>query len=137
MKPLWPVLFLFFVLSTSVFAQPQETVETSGNAFLRICSVVERENDRKHLSSDQTMALMACLNYVNGFTNGVDAEMRFVKNATKQSTHAPFCLPESVKEIQMARVVLKYIRDNPAAARRNTNSLIMFSLGERYPCPDH
>lgn len=120
-----------------MFTQPQETLETSGNVFLRICSVAAREDDRKQLSSDQTMAITACINYVNGFADGVDAEMRFVMNATKQSTHGPFCLPEGVKEIQMVRVVLKYIRDNPAAARRNTKSLIMFSLGERYPCPDH
>jgi hypothetical protein len=31
-----------------------------------------------------------------------------VKNATKQSAHAPFCVPERVKNIQMVRVVLKY-----------------------------
>lgn len=137
MKPIWPVPFLVFVVSTSVFTQSQETIQTSGNAFLRICSVVDRGGDQEKLSSDQTIALASCLNYVNGFTSGVDTEMRFVKNATKQSTHAPFCLPESVKQIEMVRVVLKYIRDNPAAARRNANSLIMFSLGEKYPCPDH
>jgi hypothetical protein len=137
MKPLRAVQFLLFVLSASVFTQPQESFESSGTAFLRICSVVDREDDREHLSSDQMVAFTSCLKYVNGFTSGVDAEMRFVKNATKQSTHAPFCPPQGVKEIQMVRVVLKYIHDNPAAARRNTNSLIMFSLGERYPCAQH
>jgi hypothetical protein len=137
MKHTWAVPFLVFVVSTPVFTQSQETVEISGNAFLRICSVADRGGDREKLSSDQKIALASCLNYVKGFTKGVDTEMRFVKNATKQSTHAPFCLPESVKQIEMVRIVLKYIRDNPAAARRNTNSLIMFSLGEKYPCPDH
>jgi hypothetical protein len=137
MKPTWQVPLLVFALSAFLFTQSQESVETSGNAFLRICSVVDRGGHGDKFSSDQTIALASCLNYVNGFTKGVDTEMRFVKNATKQRTHAPFCLPESVKQIEMVRVVLKYIRDNPAAARRNTNSLIMFSLGEKYPCPDH
>ena len=136
MKTSWLVPLLLFVLGTSLFAQTEESLETSGNAFLRICSVVDKENDMEHLSVDQKMALMSCLNYVSGFTNGVDFEMQFVKNATKQSTHAPFCVPESIKNTQMVRVVLKYIRDNPLAARRNTNSLIMFSLGELYPCHD-
>jgi Rap1a immunity proteins len=135
MKPLWLLPLLLFVLSSPLFAQTEETLQTSGNAFLRICSVVDKAKNMEHLSVDQKVAMMSCLNYISGFTNGVDVEMRFVKNATKQSTHAPFCVPESVKDIQIVRVVLRYIRDNPAAARRNTNSLIMFSLGERYPCP--
>ena len=136
MKTLWLVPLLLFVLGTPLFAQTEESLETSGNAFLRICSVVDKENDMEHLSVDQKVALMSCLNYVSGFTNGVDVEMQFVKNATKRSTHAPFCVPESVKNIQIVRVVLRYIRDNPMAARRSTNSLITFSLGERYPCHD-
>jgi hypothetical protein len=127
---------LLFVLSSSLFAQTEETLETSGNAFLRICSAVDKEDDMEHLSVDQKVALMSCLKYVGGFSSGVEVEMLFVKNATKRSTHAPFCVPESVKNAQMVRVVLKYIRDNPAAADRKTNSLIMFALGERYPCHD-
>lgn len=134
MKRLWLVTLLLFVLNSCLFAQTVETLHTSGNAFLRVCSVVDK-NDMEYLGADQKLAVMSCLNYVSGFTNGVDIEMQFVKNATKRNTHAPFCVPESVKDIQIVRIVLKYIRDNPAAARRNTNSLIMFALGERYPCP--
>jgi hypothetical protein len=136
MKTLLLVPLLLFVLGIPLFAQTEESLEKSGNAFLRICSVVDKEGDKEHLSVDQKVALMSCLNYVSGFTNGVDFEMQFVKNATKQRTHAPFCVPESVKNTRMVQVVLKYIRDNPLAARRNTDSLIMFSLGERYPCHD-
>ena len=89
----------------------------------------------EHLSVDQKVSLMSCLNFVSGFTTGVEVEMLFVENATKQTTHAAFCVPESVENIQMVRVVLKYIRDNSGAAHRKTNSLIVFSLAERYPCP--
>jgi hypothetical protein len=128
---------LLFVLNGFLFAQTKESLETSGNTFLRICSVADKEENIEHLTVDQKVALTSCLNFVSGFTDGVDIEMRFVENATKQSTHAPFCVPASVEPIQIVRVVLKYIRDNPVAARRKTNSLIMFSLGERYPCPDH
>lgn len=129
------VLFLLCVLRTPLLAQTEESLETSGNAFLRICSVVDKEGNREHLSANQKTALMSCLSYVSGFTNGVGAEMGFVKNATKRNTHAPFCVPDGVENIQVVRVVLKYIRENLAAARRSTDSLIMFSLGERYPCP--
>lgn len=137
MKTLWQVPLLLFVLSSSLFAQTQDSLETSGNAFLRICSVADKEENTEHLSVDEKVALMSCLNFISGFTNGVEVEMLFVENAAKQSTHAPFCVPASVENIQIVRVVLKYIRDNPAAARRKTNSLIMFSLGERYPCASH
>jgi hypothetical protein len=137
MKTLWQVPLLLFVLSSSLFAQTQDSLETSGNAFLRICSVADKEENTEHLSVDEKVALMSCLNFISGFTNGVEVEMLFVENATKQSTHAPFCVPASVENIQIVRVVLKYVRDNPAAARRKTNSLIMFSLGERYPCASH
>lgn len=108
MKALRLVPLLLFALSSSLFAQTEETFETSGNGFLRICSVVDKEVDLELLSIDQKVALMSCLKDVSGFTSGVEIEMLFVKNATKQSKHAPFCVPESVKNIQMVRVVLKY-----------------------------
>ncbi len=137
MKTSWLVPLLLLLLSSSLLAQTSESLETSGNAFLRICSVAGKEESMEHLSVDQKVALTSCLNFVSGFTSGVEVEMQFVENATKQTTHAPFCVPASVENLQIVRVVLKYIRENPAAARRKTNSLIMFSLGERYPCPSH
>ena len=137
MKTLWLVPLVLLMHSSPLVAQTQESLETSGYAFVRVCSVADKVENMEHLSVDQKVALMSCLNFVSGFTNGVEVEMLFVENATKQSTHAPFCVPASVENIQIVRVVLKYIRDNPASARRKTNSLITFSLGERYPCPSH
>ena len=108
MKNLWLIALLFLLLKTPLFAQGEESLETSGNAFLSRCSVVDKADDVEHLSVKQTVALMSCITYVSGFANGVGFEMLFVKGATKQSTPAPFCVPEGVEHIQLVRVVLKY-----------------------------
>jgi hypothetical protein len=45
MKILRQVPLLLFVLSNSLFAQTQDSLETSGNAFLRIFSVADLEEN--------------------------------------------------------------------------------------------
>jgi hypothetical protein len=54
--------------------------------------------------------------------------MRFVRLSLRGKVHTRLLRACECWNIQIVRVVLKYIRDNPAAAHRKTNSLIMFSF---------
>lgn len=136
MKTLWWIA-LIFLLSMPSLAQDQHTQtedftpEASGNAFSRLCSVVEKEN-REGL---ETLHSMACLGYVSGFVYGVETEISFVQDVTKQDILTPFCRPNNLERGQMVRVVLKYIRENPEKAHLPTSALIMGALSKAYPCP--
>jgi hypothetical protein len=75
------------------------------------------------------------LGYIGGFMSGVVYEQRFAEAATGRKVPAAFCVSNGVEEIQTIRIVLKYIRDNPADAHLSTAGLIIDALRKPYPCP--
>jgi hypothetical protein len=134
MKNLWLLALLFFLLNTPLFAQTQDTLDTSGNAFLRVCSVADKD-DFTHLQASQLQDLVSCVHYTLGIMDGVQGEVLFVQSKTKQIVPKPFCLPPSIENGQMVRVVLKFIREHPTVADKHTATLAMVALGDAYPCP--
>ena len=131
MKHLW-LIALFSQLVVPLAAQTREYPEDSGNAFLRVCSVFDNNTDK--LPATEAENVFRCLGYVGGFTSGVVHEQRFEEAATGRKVPAAFCIQDSVEEVQMIRIVLKYIRDNPADAHLSTPALIIAALRKAYPC---
>jgi hypothetical protein len=127
------LIALFALLAVPMFAQTQELPETSGNAFVRLCSAMDKALDKEKIT--EGAYVVACLEYIQGFTHGVDYEVAFVQGKTKRIVPAPFCLPDDVENGQGVRILLKYIRDNPEEANKPTAILIMKALGKAYPCP--
>lgn len=138
MRNPWPFVLLFFLWAVPLFGQDQqakETVRTSGNAFVRICSVIEND---KNLSEREFGQLMNCLGYVSGFADGVEHEAMYTNSRAKRATQGasvPFCIPDEVENGQLIRIVLKYIRDNPAQEHKPTPLLIVAALELSFPCP--
>ena len=134
MKNLWLIALLFLLLNTPLFAQTEETLETSGNAFLSRCSVVEKEKS-KRFGTDLSN-IIACAEYVRGFTTGVQAEQLYAQGKTdgKVVIPAPFCLPSDIPNGQIICVVLKSIRDNPEMSHQPTAIFIMGALKNAFPC---
>jgi hypothetical protein len=130
MKSLW-LFALLLLICTRLSAQKSEFPQTSGNAFVRLCSAAESD----YVKTEDAKNVMECVGYVSGFTNGVEYEAAYAKSLTNRKPPAPFCLPEDVENGQLIRVILKYIRDNPAVAHLPTGALIVDALGKVYPCP--
>jgi hypothetical protein len=131
MKNLWLIALLLAPPAVPQSAQDHEFPSTSGNAFLRLCSAIDKEDQSSH----EAIAVTACLGYVDGFTEGVALERLYAGSKEKQKPSAPFCIPEDVENGQMVRIVLKYVRDNPTDAHMSTSLLMMDALGKAYPCP--
>ena len=131
MKNLWLFTLLFVLLTTPLSAQTQEFPWTSGNAFLRICSVI----DNKNMTLEEGRQVVGCLGYVTGFTYGVVYENNFADYVTSGKAPAPFCIPEGVEMGQILQIGLKYIRDNSTVDHLPTATLIAGALGKAYPCP--
>jgi hypothetical protein len=136
MKNLWPVALLSSSLVVCLSAQdqpskPTESPQDSGNAFVRLCSVVD---DTKHLSGEEFGNLAGCIGYIDGFTEGVGMEGLYASAKDKNIASVPFCIPEGAEAGQLIRVVLKYIRNNPELAHEHTAVIIVKSLGKAYPC---
>jgi len=45
-----------------------------------------------------------------------------------------FCVPKEVTLGQLARVVVKFLKDNPAILHENRTALIIMALKNAYPC---
>ena len=48
----------------------------------------------------------------------------------------PFCIPQEVTYRQAMRVVLKFMKDNPAKTHKITEVLIAQALKTAFPCED-
>lgn len=127
------VLFVV-ICSPLVFAQqPQEFPATSGNAFVRTCSVIDKEAEKK-TSVLEMQDVAVCLGYVRGVTDGISNEVAYASAITNQEPPSPFCLPEKSTNGQLVRIVLKYIGNHPEEAHETTTLLIIAALKDAFPC---
>jgi len=116
---LWPVVSYGQVGS--------EHFESSGNAFLRTCSVIEKEHS---LTAGDVMQQEACAAYVSGFVEGLS----FATEGAETSSPI-YCPPSEGPEAgQLVRIVLKYIRDHPETAHQRTYLLAGRALRGSFPC---
>jgi hypothetical protein len=124
------------LLLCSAFVCAQQKFEfpsTSGNSFVRVCSVIDKKiEDQTHL---ETQNAVACIAYVEGVVHGVSQEVDFSHAMTNKEPLRPFCLPDDVENAQLVRVVLKFIGNHPEEAHQSTAFLIVLALREAFPCP--
>lgn len=136
--PLRQVLLPLIVIplcSASGAAQEQkEFPSTSGNAFVRMCSVLDNKKIDEQTPLENQHAV-ACIAYAEGVVQGVSQEVAFSHAMTNKEPLRPFCLPDDAENGQLIRVVLKYIRNHPEVAHQSTAFLIVLALKESFPCP--
>jgi hypothetical protein len=122
---------LAFVSTRELSAQERKEIpSSSGNAFLRLCSVI----DESEMTPLEKVHKVACLEYLEGFTHGVLAEVEWAHAITGKEPPPPYCRPEHVENGQLVRIVLKYIRNHPETAQKPTAALVVEALLEAFPC---
>ena len=121
-----------FVSSPENAAQEQmEFPYTSGNAFSRLCSVLERE-PKTHSDAEN---IYACIAFVHGVLDGVLTEIEYSQAVMNVKPPSPFCLPkEGVENGQMVKIVLKYIRNHPEQAHDSGSQMVLQGLMDAFPC---
>jgi Rap1a immunity proteins len=127
----WVVLIVCFA-SVSVHAQATEQLWDSGNAFLKWCHVADKSSEEMTKNSE-ICSVNHCISYVNGLGNGVGLQMD-LSHASGQAELFPYCVSPGVTKGQPLRILLKYIRDNPAKAHMKTAVLFGMAMQEAFPC---
>lgn len=108
-----------------------EAPSRSGNAFLQDCSVVNKPvND---LKSSELLRANVCLSYVVGLLDGVLLQISLSRSPGHVELF-PYCVSGDVTNAQVARILLKYIRANPAIAHLPTLALFGSAMKEAFPC---
>ena len=129
---LFTVAFAFVAIAQdTATSQQQEFPSASGNAYLRLCSIIEK-GSRIHTRKSETPSLASL--FTDGVVNGVYVEMSFSKEKTGKEAPSPFCIPTSVENGQLVRSVLKYIRERPEEAHIPSGVLIVRALRHAFPC---
>jgi Rap1a immunity proteins len=117
-------LFLVVLMCGAVVpAHAYEGPWESGNAFLRVCSSVETAT-----STLTRVESIACTAYVRGLNDG------FGYGAVSSDKQPPYCIGASPEAGQVTKIVLKYIRDNPAQAHLETAILYLDAMKKAFPC---
>ena len=128
-------LLLALVCLAAAPLPAQETLEApsrSGNAFLQDCSVVDKPvND---LNRSELQRANVCLSYVAGLQDGVLLQISLSRSPDHVELF-PYCMSGNVTNAQMARILLKYIRANPATAHLPTAMLFGSAMKGAFPCP--
>jgi hypothetical protein len=112
---------------------PYESPANSGNVFLRMCSVVEKE---KTETLEETRNVLVCMAFVDGAGGGAIVGAGYAEGVTGKLNKMlyPFCLPEKVEKGQTVSIVLKYIRNHPERAQEFTAFLVVDALHQAFPC---
>ena len=109
-----------------------EPPSRSGNAFLQDCWVVDKPvND---LKSSELQRVNVCLSYVVGLLDGVLLQISLSRSPDHVELFQ-YCVSGNVTNVQVARILLKYIRTNPATAHLPTAALFGSAMKEAFPCP--
>jgi hypothetical protein len=116
--------------SALVCAQEIEIPSTSGNAYLRLCSPIDR--DEKDQTREDFRNLVACSGYTQGVVQGALAESAL--ESSGNGTPAPFCVSPEVNNSQLVRVTLKYIRKVPEQSHLPTVFLLLDAMKGAFPC---
>jgi len=121
-------------ISTSSFVVPGYDAASppvqgdTGLELLRLCNAAIRIADRHQQSDMDPIEGTACLEYLSGFTDGYVL-------ATDQKLRHRFCPPpEGLKAEQQARIVAKWLRDNPEQLNGSARISVLVALARAFPC---
>ena len=118
------VSVLIFVLMVSF----EVRAEFDGNELLRQCGPVVKQLNGEKLNPDEQLESLLCAGYLSGFTDSHAIE-------TPSQPRPLYCFPKEGIEVgQQARIVVKYLRENPEILHESARSSIAISFTHAFPC---
>jgi Rap1a immunity proteins len=131
-----PCIALLVCCTLSIPAFSANHLYDSGNDFLAECSGLDRANDST-LTNVEMAKNMQCISYVIGLIDGAFYQSVRVEADGKTTVGVlPFCRPVGVGDLQLIRVALKFVRDNPEKAHLTTPVLVFGAFKNAFPCSE-
>jgi hypothetical protein len=98
----------------------------SGTNLLRACQAAAKLADRGNYTTQEAIDGSFCRGYVAGV---VDAMV-----GLSVQTETVYCIPSNADTDQFVRVVLKYLKDNPATLHHPAGALVANAIVTAFPC---
>lgn len=114
--------FILVLIATEVRA------ELDGNELLRRCDSIVKQSDGKQLGSDEQTGADFCAGYFFGFSDSHSIETLIQKTPY-------FCFPpQGIEVAQQVRIVVKYLKENPAILHESARASVAIALAQAFPC---
>lgn len=152
-----PLILLFFAL---LLFNPSISFADTGNDLVQNCNedLLNRFDDN-NLTSAEQFKVLRCITFVEGVMNGYDAGffkgltyasnkivypdpkneekllLKFKEIGTNSDEGLGFCEPKGAVNIQYAKVVAKYLRENPQKLDQVAVNLVLAALQDAFPPP--
>lgn len=127
-----PLLLLGLALPlTPAFAQNA----SDGNALLHSCSlVVKMANGDSVMSTVDNLNAGSCMGLVRGIMDTMTLWQSVDHGGTVDNTAMHGCIPDSIKTIQGAQIVVKYLNDHPERLHVPDTRLVLMAMVDAFPC---
>ncbi len=123
---------LIIAVALLVSSQPSFTENSldfnKGSGLLEYCNALLRGIDGEKVTQEEINKAGVCIGYITGFNSYNNLVTNFNTNL--------FCPPSGVYIGILVRVVVKYLKDNPAYLHQPSSGLTISALMEAYPCKE-
>jgi len=100
-----------------------------GNDLLRGCKYIVRQDNGEELNGYEMVQTTFWLGYISGYTDSKIIQEVFCGKI------GPYCLPsKGLENQQIARIIIKYLENNPEKLHTSARLLIGGTLCKYFPC---
>lgn len=119
-----------FAASPALAVTEDDFLLKDGSALLAVCGefVATMDRGERNISDKELTSMVACTSYTRGFSHGVAVMSKEPEQGNG------YCVDPSVSGGQIARVVVKYLRENPQILHFHPGVLVDRALREGFPC---
>lgn len=118
-----------FAASPALAVTEDDFLLKDGNALLAVCGAAVASLDHGgRFSEKELTSLVVCTSYTRGFSHGVAVMSKEPKQGNG------YCIDPSISGSQIARVVVKNLRENPQTLHFHPAVLLDRALREGFPC---
>lgn len=120
------VMKILLILFASVLFVPSAVMADSGNDLLGYCQETVKSLDGEKGKRDQFIVGL-CFGMVRGVFETLDY-------TSLVGSDFKVCMPKNAAIGQSVRVVVSYLKNNPAKLHKKSSLLIMYALLDAFPC---
>lgn len=139
MKTVNAAILLLLFSGISAASEPRKPED--GHWFIENCNpdILNKES----LTLDEHIKESACMNYIDGFVDGyitsvsesdvqlILKNMKLPPSTEQHRLHPLLCLPKHTND-QIARIVYKYVTDNPQFLLESRDQLMVSAIGKAF-----
>jgi hypothetical protein len=132
------ICFILIALCAASLSSTAVAEANRGESLLEDCNAALKLYDAPDsVPSLETEAMgMHCMGFISGLRDGLDFWRASTEASKKRDmSSAPICIPQDATTLQLVRIVVKYLRDNPKELNKHDAILVLTALHDAYPCP--